>query len=95
MTWDLYLRGPDREAVDAALETAGLVVDNVRADGVHLSRIGPIVRPAGFDGEEPLFETIPDYHANLRLDREPSEAEIEALAGVSIPAPATPFRVWA
>ncbi len=98
MIADFYLRAADRPALDAALAAAGLIdAEGFPATAeVAISRIGVIRQPTGdVDGEGlPIMEDLPGYHANLRLLRAATEAELAALEAVTLPAPATPYRIW-
>ncbi|KKC24450.1 hypothetical protein [Sphingomonas sp. SRS2] len=98
MTTDIYLRADDRDSLDAVLWDAGLIDGDGRPvqSDILLTRISTLWRPTGeIDGDGmPVTETVAGYHANLRLLREPTEAEVSALDGVTIPQPANPFRVW-
>lgn len=90
MIRDLYLRADDEAAMNAALVAAGVIDgEGQPADGVAVDVIGPIVR--FIDGEP---ETLPGWHVNVRAWGI-GDDQIAALAGVSIPAPANPFRVFA
>lgn len=93
---DINLRALTREALDLALgDLIGSEGASVN-ERVLLDRIGPITRQIGTDGSgNAIFETISDYHANLRFLDNPSEAQVAALAGVTIAQPASPYRVWA
>lgn len=99
MIVDLFLRAGDRTEMDSALEQAGLIGPEGRLidpEGVRLSRIGRIARPTGEidGGGMQIMEDVPGYHANLRVQRALSEAELAALAPVTIDPPASPYRVW-
>ena len=94
---DIYLRGADRAAIDAALVAAGLIdAEGMRAEGVVLSRIGAVYRATGEIDEDgaPIMAAVEGYHANLRLLRDPTEDELAALEAVTIAPPAVPYRVW-
>lgn len=95
---DIYLRAPDRDTMDAALAAAGLTNEDGRpgAPDIRWSRIGTISRATGEVDKEglPIMEEVPGYHANLRLMREATAEELNALAPLTIDPPATPYRVW-
>lgn len=87
---DLYLRADDEAAMNAALVAAGLTdAEGNPAEGVAVDVIGPIVR---FEGDTPV--TLPGWHVNVRTVSL-SDAQTAALAGISMLAPANPFRVFA
>ncbi len=95
---DLYLKAPTEADMNAALIAAGLVYEEDEAifpaEGVNLDIIGPITRVTGYDESgEPITETLPDWHVNVRCLEltEAQEAEIEA---VKIVPPEVPYRVW-
>lgn len=95
---DLNLRAATREAIDLALTAADLISaeGQTASERVLIDYIGPITRQTGVDGNgDPIMQTIPDYHANLRLLDGAAEAQIAALAGVTIAPPNAPYRVWA
>jgi hypothetical protein len=77
---DLYLKATTRAALVKKLVAAGLMVDDLPAEGVLLDEIGAIEGATG-------------YHANVRLDA--TEEQIAALGNIVVPAPETPYRVWA
>jgi hypothetical protein len=79
---DLYLKANTRAALVKALTAAGLMVDDAPAQGVSLDEIGEI-------------EGVTGYHANVRLTVEPTKEQITALSSIVVPAPETPYRVWA
>jgi hypothetical protein len=96
---DLYLKAADEAAMNAALVAAGLayVEDDtlIPAPYVSLDVIGPITRVTGYDENgEPIVQTYPEWHVNVRCAglTEEQEAEIQA---IKIVPPETPFRVWA
>lgn len=94
---DFNLRADTRKALDAALATAGLIDEegNPVSERIMVDYIGPITRQIGFDEKEPVFETIPEYHANLRLLDDATDEQIKALADITVPEPNNPYRVWA
>lgn len=57
--------------------------------GYALDVIGTITKQVGGTEEEPIMETLPGYHANLR-----GASEQQATILPVIPAPANPVRVW-
>jgi hypothetical protein len=94
---DLYLRAADEATIDAALLSAGLIDEegNPASTLVCIDRIGEIRRVTGYDGDDPIIETLEGWHANLRLLFDPAPEQIEALAAGMIEAPGFPYRVWA
>ena len=96
--FDYYLRGADARSVFASLARAGLSMrvqndDEVAisfAPGVSVDSIGEL-SDASDDNAVPLS----GWHANVRLDRQLTDDEREALADVLIDPPATPQRIWA
>ena len=82
MTQDLYLKATTRAALVKALTAAKIMVDDLPAEGVLLDEIGAIEGATGF-------------HANLRLTEEPTDTQLTALSSIVVPAPETPYRVWA
>lgn len=83
---DLYLRAGTEAQLDTVL--AGLT-------GALIDRIGIIRLVTGYVGMEATYETLPGYHANVRLMSEPTPEQLADLDGVTIAPPANPFRVWA
>jgi hypothetical protein len=77
---DLYLKATTRAALVKKLVAAGLMVDDLPAEGVLLDEIGAI-------------EGVTGFHANVRLDA--TEEQIAALGTTVVAEPATPYRVWA
>ena len=87
---------------DAEPELVTVPVKRVKP-GQNLDLIGEIWKPTGktltvksinnTDIEVPEMAAIDGYHANLRGGL--SEEQIEQLGDMIIPAPATPYRVWA
>ena len=92
---DLYLKTSTKGVMTKLLKTAELVdAEGNPTAGVSLDVIGAITKVTGLDAEGlPVTKTVPGWHANLRGDF--SEAVLAALAAYSLPAPATPYRVWA
>ncbi|MCY1253010.1 hypothetical protein D9M68_123230 [compost metagenome] len=108
MFHDYYLRGPDRDTVRAALLAAGLTVEflgedgelrRVSADGINITSPGEISLGGEWDAEGNVITPpapVPGWHANLRLVRPLTEAELAHVgAWILDPAPTTPYRVWA
>ncbi|QYY30296.1 hypothetical protein K2O51_23285 [Cupriavidus pinatubonensis] len=108
MFHDYYLRGPNRDAVRAALLAAGLTVEvqdedgqmiRVPADGVSITSPGEISIGGEWDaeGNELTPPTpVPGWHTNLRLVRPLTEDELTHVgAWILEPSPETPYRVWA
>jgi hypothetical protein len=89
---DLYLKGPDQPTVEAALLAAELTDANGNpvSDLVCIDRIGVITSVVA-----DVVETEPGWHCNVRLLFAPTQTQLDALAGVTIAAPKSPFRVWA
>jgi len=77
---DLYLKATTRAALVKKLVAAGLMVDDLPAEGVLLDEIGAI-------------EGVTGYHANVRVAA--TEEQLTTLGTVVMAAPATPYRVWA
>ncbi len=96
--FDLYMKAADKKSLEAALKAADLgdASSNPASPMVCLDRIGEINRITGYDANgSPTIETLPGYHANLRLAFEPTAEQIAALSPVTIPPPPNPYRVWA
>jgi hypothetical protein len=79
---DLYLKATTRAVLVEKLAAAGLMVDDLPAEGVSLDEIGEI-------------EGVTGYHANVRLAADLTDEQIKALGNVVVPAPETPYRMWA
>ena len=79
---DLYIKATTRAALVKALTAAKMLVDDAPAEGVSLDEIGEI-------------EGVTGYHANVRLTEEPTDTQLTALSSIVVPAPETPYRVWA
>lgn len=79
---DIYLKATTRSALFKKLVAAGLVADDLPTQGVSLDEIGEIEGAKG-------------YHANVRLVAEPTDEQIATLGKLVVPAPETPYRVWA
>ena len=79
---DIYLKATTRAALVKKLIAAGLLADDLPTQGVSLDEIGAIEGAKG-------------YHANVRLLFEPTDEQLAALGNVVVPAPQTPYRVWA
>ena len=105
MTQDLYLKAPTEADMNAALIAAGLAYEETVEEGedavlrpaasVYLDIIGPITRVTGYDeAGEPIVQTYPEWHVNLRCGELTEEQEAE-LAGLVIVPPEVPYRVWA
>lgn len=95
---DVTLRAETRKALDAALTAAGLIDEEGQPTSEHvlIDYIGPITRQNGVDESgEPISETIPDYHANLRVMVDLTDDQVKALGDVTLPPPNRPYRVWA
>ncbi|MDN7790427.1 hypothetical protein QZM66_22955 [Burkholderia contaminans] len=98
--FDYYLRGSDESSVSAALARAELSTRMQNegevavsfAPGVSVDWIGALTDAPDEDTEP---APLTGWHANVRLDRELTDDEREALADVLIDPPATPRRVWA
>lgn len=98
---DYFLRADNREAIDQALQTAGLLfyVDGelVTPIDVVVYHVGKVIRPTGrmLTGEEgneyPEEKPIEGYHVNLRAALTPEQ---EALLPI-IPEPANPQAIFA
>lgn len=101
--YDTHLRAADEAALDAALQAAGLLepigedAQLIPAKGVTLDRIGAITQVLGYesDGETPITQVFPEYHANLRTNFVLSSEQQDAMVDIIIPAPDSPHRVWA
>lgn len=95
---DVYLRADSAIALEAATVAAGVceIFDGslVPADGFAIDVIGRLSRITGLDEDgQPVAEVLPGYHANMRGPF--TEEHLSQLAGVVIPEPANPVRVWA
>lgn len=88
---DIYLKATTRAALVKKLVAAGLMVEDVPAEGVSLDEIGEISKI----GETEEIEVIAGYHANVRLVADLTDEQISALGNVVVAAPETPYRVWA
>lgn len=98
---DYLLRTATESDMDNALEAAGLLVEQdigegeivlLPTAGVTLDRIGPI--PAQYDKDGNIVKPgHPEYHANLRVTIELTEAQIDALPTFQ-PLPSVPYRVF-
>jgi hypothetical protein len=89
---DYFLRTNTEDAMDAALEAAGILSEQnigegevvlLPAYGMTLDRIGPIPIPNG--------DTR--YHANLRVTIDIAEAQVDLLPTFD-PIPTIPYRVF-
>lgn len=91
-----YLKAENAADLRAALLAAGVLDDgDVSPPGISVIVVGLISRDTGQTNEDgdPIFEIIPGYHANIYGDL--TEAQIDALAPITIPAPATPYvTLW-
>lgn len=92
---DLYLKTSTKGVMTKLLKAAELVdAEGNPTAGVSLDTIGTITQVTGPDAEGmPITKTVPGWHVNLRGNF--SEAVLASLAAYSLPAPATPYRVWA
>lgn len=98
---DFMLRSTTEDEMDAALEAAGLLLEQdigggeiilIPANGITIDRIGPI--PAQVDEENVVIRPgDPRYHANLRSTVELTTEQIEALPTFD-PEPSVPYRVF-
>jgi hypothetical protein len=79
---DLYLKATTRAVLVEKLVAAGLMVDDLPAEGVSQDEIGEI-------------EGVTGYHANVRLVFELTDEQIKALGNTIVATPETPYRVWA
>jgi len=79
---DLYLKATTRNALVKKLVAAGLMTDEVLAEGVALDEIGPI-------------KGVKGYHANLRIMADLTDEQTTALGNIVLAEPTTPYRVWA
>lgn len=102
---DTYLRAGDLATLQAALLAAGVLEQPtdaqgapqggpVLAAGYALDDIGTLLDWDYSDPEAPVATPLAGHHCNLR-HRGLSVPQQDALAAVTIPAPATPHRVWA
>lgn len=98
---DFMLRTVTESDMDTALETAGLLVEQEIGDGeivlmptygVTLDRIGPIPPQYDAQGQE-VKPGRPEYHANLRVTVELTQAQVDALPTFT-PEPTIPYRVF-
>ena len=102
MMTDYLLRTNTELQMDDALEAAGILVEQeigpgemalIPVSGAYLDRIGPI--PAQVDPDGNIVKPgHPEYHANLRVTIELTEAQVEALPTFD-PLPSVPYRVFA
>jgi hypothetical protein len=95
---DHHLKAIDQAALQAALESAGILdAEGFVVDGYALDIIGTIYEPTGEtapdgDGNQiPVMVPVDGYHANLRGVLTTEQMEKLPL----IAAPNTPYRVWA
>lgn len=100
---DLYLKAADEAEMNAVLIAAGLAYEETvpvqtgeDEDGEPIMGEATVLAPA-FGVSLDVIGTIPEregYHVNVRT---PSltEAQEEALEGLVIVPPETPYRVWA
>lgn len=96
---DYFLRAENRQAMDQALQSAGLLsyIEGEPVLGAAVDYVGTIYRPTGVmlldaeGGEYPEMRAVDGYHANLRADL---TAEQEALLPI-IEAPNQPQRIFA
>jgi hypothetical protein len=98
---DFMLRATTEDEMDAALEAAGLLLEQdigggeiilIPANGITIDRIGPI--PVQVDEENVVIRPgDPRYHANLRSTVELTTEQIEALPTFD-PEPSVPYRVF-
>lgn len=95
---DLYLKAPTEAEMNAALVSAGLLIDfdgELQPPvGVSIDNIGPFVR-WDYSVEPPVEIDYPDWHTNVRA-YEIAKDQMAVLAPFIIaPPPALPYRVWA
>lgn len=96
---DYFLRSESRQAMDQALQSAGLLfyMDGEPVLSAAVDYVGTIYRPTGVmlldtEGDEyPEMRAVDGYHANLRADL---TAEQETLLPI-IEAPNRPQRIFA
>jgi len=98
---DFMLRSTTEDAMDAVLETAGVLLEQnigggeiilIPAYGITLDRIGPI--PALVDEEGVIVRPGDSrYHANIRATIELTEEQVAALPTFT-PEPSVPYRVF-
>lgn len=79
---DIYLKATTRAALVKKLVAAGLMADDLPAEGVFLDEIGEIEGATG-------------YHANVRLAVDLTDEQTAALGTTIVATPQTPYRVWA
>jgi hypothetical protein len=105
--WTALIEAGVAEQVERQVPTQGeeLATETIRQPkpGQNLDIIGEIWKPTGkmietvmldeTTREIPEMAPVEGFHANLRGGL--SEEQIEALGDIVIPAPATPYRVWA
>lgn len=88
---DYFLKGVNEAQVDDAMIAAGLAIESEDEEG-FVTLIGTEGVCLDVVGE------IPDYtgwHVNIRTAFDLSEEQIKCISGVSIEAPANPYRVFA
>lgn len=90
---DYFIRVSDEAALHVALLAAGAAVEQegelLLAAGVDLDIIGTHYDRSGTD-DEPIFTARQGYYANVR-----AATALDWPAGISLPEPITPWRVWA
>lgn len=94
---DLYLKAPTEAEMNAALVSAGLLVDIdgqlLPPTGVSIDNIGPFVR-WDYSVEPPVETKYPDWHTNVRA-YEITDGQMKVLAPFVLKTPKEPYRVWA
>lgn len=94
---DLYLKAPTEAEMNAALVSAGLLLDfdgELQPPmGVSIDNIGPFVR-WDYSVEPPVETNYPDWHTNVRA-YEIAEDQMAVLEPFVLAPPTLPYRVWA
>lgn len=89
--FDYYLVTPDEQSMLAALTQAGATdADGTPIEGVLIDVIGTHYERTGGTDEEPVYESIPGWHVNVRSSR-----PLEWPDGVYTGQPHTPWRSFA
>lgn len=92
---DFYLRAPDRATMDAALASVRDAQGNPLED-ICIDVIPTVTSVTGQNPDgSPIITADPGYHVNVRFLADPTQAQLDALASVTIATPASPYRVWA
>lgn len=93
--YDYWLRGESKESIYNALLTANISIHPTTVSSFDF--IGQIWKKTEIfdENENPIFEPIDGWHANLRLSHPLSEKQLNDLSHILIERPNNPTRVWA